>query len=110
MLCRDPCSNSSAACHAAHICSSKKPQNSADTPSTVTIMLCIDTHAPATLLFAADQCTYDYKGIGVCVEGVDDGCLLAGASMLRGNTLTCLSASSECRAEGLGSRPSLLLV
>lgn len=41
-----------------------------------------------------DQCTYDYKGIGVCVEGVDDGCLLAGASALRGNTLTCLSASS----------------
>lgn len=44
---------------------------------------------------AADQCTYDYKGIGVCVEGVDDGCLLAGASALRGNTLTCLSASSK---------------
>jgi hypothetical protein len=50
---------------------------------------------------AADQCTYDYKGIGVCVEGVDDGCLLAGASMLRGNTLTCLSSSCECRAGGL---------
>jgi hypothetical protein len=42
----------------------------------------------------ADQCTFDYKGIGVCVEGVDDGCLLAGASVLRGLTLTCGSTSS----------------
>lgn len=41
-----------------------------------------------------DQCTFDYKGIGVCVEGVDDGCLLAGASSLRGSTLTCGSSSS----------------
>ena len=48
---------------------------------------------------AADQCTYDYKGIGVSVEGVDDGCLLAGASALRGNTLTCLSASREWPAQ-----------
>lgn len=42
----------------------------------------------------SDRCTYDYRGIGVCVEGMDDGCLLAGASMLRGATLTCGSSSS----------------
>lgn len=41
-----------------------------------------------------DQCTYDYKGIGVCVESVDDNCLLSGASILRGSTLTCGSSSS----------------
>lgn len=46
-------------------------------------------------MVTADQCTYDYKGIGVCVEGVDDGCMLAGASLLRGNTLTCGSSSCE---------------
>jgi hypothetical protein len=51
---------------------------------------------PAGCAAAADQCTYDYKGIGVCIEGVDDGCLLAGASQLRGSTLTCRSPSSEC--------------
>eukprot|EP00775_Hariotina_reticulata_P005454 gene5454-5688_t len=42
----------------------------------------------------ADQCTHDYEGIGVCVEGLDDGCLLAGASQLRGFTVTCTSTST----------------
>jgi hypothetical protein len=42
----------------------------------------------------ADQCTYDYQGIGVCVESVDDNCLLSGASTLRGATLMCGSSSS----------------
>ncbi|KAF8061962.1 leishmanolysin-like peptidase [Scenedesmus sp. PABB004] len=43
----------------------------------------------------ADQCTYDYKGIGVCIDGVDDdNCLLAGASVLRGSALSCQSAST----------------
>ncbi|KAF6258812.1 hypothetical protein COO60DRAFT_1516905 [Scenedesmus sp. NREL 46B-D3] len=41
-----------------------------------------------------DQCTFDYKGIGVCTEGLDDGCLVAGGSLLRGDTLTCLSPST----------------
>lgn len=41
-----------------------------------------------------DQCTYDYQGIGVCVESVDDNCLLSGASQLRGATLMCGSSSS----------------
>jgi hypothetical protein len=44
---------------------------------------------------AADQCTHDHEGIGVCVEGLDDGCLLPGSSQLRGFTVTCTSASSK---------------
>lgn len=51
------------------------------------------THTP-TQSRAGDQCTFDYKGIGVCVEGMDDGCLVAGASLLRGPTLTCGSSST----------------
>jgi hypothetical protein len=46
------------------------------------------------VLQTADQCTYDYQGIGVCVESVDDNCLLSGASTLRGATLMCGSSSS----------------
>jgi hypothetical protein len=42
----------------------------------------------------ADRCTYDYQGIGVCVESVDDNCLLSGASSLRGAALMCGSSSS----------------
>lgn len=49
---------------------------------------------PSTLAPTEDQCTYDYKGIGVCVESVDDNCWLPGASKLRGDTLMCDSSSS----------------
>lgn len=49
---------------------------------------------PNAALSAADQCTFDYKGIGVCAESSDEGCFISGSSMLRGSTLTCTSPSS----------------